>query len=60
MVVAVHHGADNYYNTNVAHDGADVILNGHTHQAYVRDQNGVPVLQSGSSGSYLGKVEVML
>ncbi len=58
VVVAVHHGADNYYNTNVAHDGADVILNGHTHQAYVRDQNGVPVLQSGSSGSYLGKVEV--
>ncbi len=57
IVVAIH-GDDNKFNTNAESFGADVILNGHTHRNYVRYINEVPVLQTGSSGRYLGKVEI--
>ncbi len=58
VVVVVNHADNNYFNNNAANDGADVILNGHTHMRYIRDINGIPVLQTGSSGRYLGKVEI--
>lgn len=43
--------------TNTSAD-VDVIINGHTHQPYVFDDGGRPVIQTGSYGDHIGAVQL--
>ena len=38
----------------------DVIFNGHSHSSYVRNTNGTPIMQSGSSGEEVGFIRLFL
>lgn len=62
MVLAINHQDHDYFNIQVAqltgNQRVDAIFNGHTHQAYVRQSNGIPVIQTGANGSNLGKVSL--
>ncbi len=62
IVVAVNHQDHDYFNIQVSqltgNQKVDAIFNGHTHQAYVRNSNGVPVIQTGANGENLGKVSL--
>lgn len=56
LIVVASHANDSYFNNSISKYGANVILNAHTHERYVKEVNGIPIIQSESSGRYLGKV----
>lgn len=57
-IIVVNHNEDAYFNNRVSNLDVDAIFNGHTHQSYIEDYNGVPVMQSKSDGEYLGYVKL--
>lgn len=63
VIVVAHDGGTrqepiNRFNREVAKLNVDAIINGHSHQEYTARENGVPIIQSGSSGNYLGNIEL--
>lgn len=68
IVLVVLHGASSWFNQQTAaltgDARVDAVFNGHTHQTYERfeSRNGVslPILQSGSNGTYVGRLNLIL
>lgn len=63
IVIVMAHDTGNLNNGVAALTGyqrVDAIFNGHSHRNYTTTINGIPIMQSGSSGEYVGHLRLFL